>query len=210
MWWIACSSSCLSLKMSERCAWAQGSEDYQRYHDEEWGRTLAGDRELFERLCLEGFQAGLSWITVLRKREALRTALVDFDVEELADFTQDRISYAMSLPNVIKHRGKFTAVVGNARVLLEAWEREGEGWLSATFAAAAPTEASLRAQGFRRPPRVGSELPSQTLETQALAKDLKALGFRFVGPTTLYAAMQATGYVSDHLVGCPLRPISPI
>ena len=189
-----------------RCAWANGPEDYQRYHDEEWGREVREDAALFERLCLEGFQAGLSWLTVLRKREAFREALAGFVPEQLARQGEADVSRHLQNVGLIRHRGKLEAAIANARALCAGWERHGEGWLTAEFEAHAPTDDSLSSQGFRRPPAVLSDLPASTAESERLSKALRQAGFRFVGPTTIYAAMQATGFVSDHTTDCFRAP----
>lgn len=189
-----------------RCAWANGPADYERYHDEEWGRPVGGDTALFERLCLEGFQAGLSWLTVLRKREAFRQALAGFDPESLARQGEADVLRHLADAGLIRHRGKLEAAISNARALCASWESAGQGWLTRLFEEHAPTEASLISQGYRRPPEVASDLPVSTLESKALSKALRGAGFRFVGPTTVYAALQATGFVADHLAGCFLAP----
>lgn len=185
-----------------RCDWANSAPDYAEYHDREWGVAVRTDRELFERLSLEGFQSGLAWLTVLRKRDALRAAFADFNPVAVAAFTEADVKRLLADAGIIRHRGKIAAVVGNAQALLRQWDAHGQSWLTEQFLAAAPTEASLAAQGFRRPPRSLADLPAQSQETGQLARELKRVGFRFVGPTTLYAACQATGFVTDHLVEC--------
>lgn len=185
-----------------RCAWANGPSDYERYHDEEWGRALTGDAALFERVCLEGFQAGLSWLTVLRKREAFREALDNFDPQKLAQQGEREVQRHLQNAALIRHRGKLEAALSNARALVRAWDEHGPTWLYDTFSAHAPSEESLRAQGYPRPPASLADLPAATEETKRLSKLLRSRGFRFVGPTTLYAAMQASGFVSDHVSSC--------
>jgi DNA-3-methyladenine glycosylase I len=182
-----------------RCRWAGSDPLYIRYHDEEWGRPLYGDIPLFEKLCLESFQAGLSWITVLRKRENFRRAFAGFDPEALARFTDGDTERLMHDPGIIRNRRKIEAVLHNARIMREQFGRDGT--FSNYIWSFAPDEAE-------RPARCDHE----TLETlcesassRALAKDLKRRGFRFVGPTTLYALMQSAGLVNDHVEGCAFR-----
>ncbi len=177
-----------------RCPWAQGSPDYQHYHDREWGVPLRDERGLFEFLVLEGMQAGLSWLTVLRKREALRRAFAGFDPEKVAGFTSRRIDRLLNDAAIIRHRGKIEATVHNASLVLEL--RAG----SKNF-----TELVWSFVGDRpiqnRRDRL-ADVPSSTPASQMMSKTLKRLGFRFVGPTICYAFMQATGMVNDHLMGC--------
>ncbi|PJJ61577.1 DNA-3-methyladenine glycosylase I [Compostimonas suwonensis] len=174
-----------------RCAWANGDAEYERYHDEEWGTALHGDRELFEKLCLEGFQAGLSWITILRRRPAFRRAFHDFDVESVAAMTDDDVERLLSDASIIRHRGKIEATIGNARVT-----RALESGLAELMWSFAP-DASGRSR-----PASFAEIPAVTPESTALSKTLRALGYRFVGPTTMYALMQSSGMVDDHVEGC--------
>lgn len=185
-----------------RCGWAEGSDDYREYHDSEWGRPVRDDLALFERLSLEAFQSGLSWITVLRKREAFREVFEGFDPTAVAGFGEPDVQRLLGDARIIRHRGKIEATIHNAQALTRQWESVGSTWLTDTLLAAAPTDTSLRKQGFRRPARELGDLPSKTAETAVLAKELKRLGFVFLGPTTLYAALQATGFVNDHLKTC--------
>ncbi|WP_312179258.1 DNA-3-methyladenine glycosylase I [Arthrobacter sp.] len=177
-----------------RCPWALGSADYLAYHDEEWGRPVTGEAALFERLCLEGFQAGLSWITILRKREAFREAFAGFDPAIVARFGEDEIGELMANPGIVRNRAKIQATVSNARALL-----------------ALPDEESLEAllQKHRPQPRPApqatADVPAATPESKSLSSELRARGFRFIGPVTAYAMMQATGYVNDHLADCVVR-----
>ena len=187
-----------------RCDWANSSDDYRDYHDHEWGKPIRGDHALFERLSLEAFQSGLSWITVLRKREAFRETFSGFDPLLVAEFGEDDIQRLLADARIIRHRGKIEACINNARVLRAQWDTSGESWLTSTLTEFAPSEADLVAQGFIRPPVELSQLPASTKETVALAKVLKAAGMRFLGPTTLYAALQATGFVHDHVLSCHL------
>jgi DNA-3-methyladenine glycosylase I len=190
-----------------RCPWGASTPDYVAYHDQEWGRPLRGDSAFYERLCLEGFQSGLSWLTILRKREGFRRAFAAFDPHVVAEFGEADVQRLLADPGIVRHRGKIEATVANARALVALQDERGEGALEALLREAAPTEASLRAQGLRRPPRTLSDLPARTAESAALARSLKRSGWRFLGPTTLYAAMQATGLVDDHLVGCDARGV---
>ena len=190
--------------MTQRCEWAKSAPDYIVYHDIEWGQPIRDERQLFERISLEAFQSGLSWLTVLRKRDAFRRAFNDFDPVVVAHFDEKKIEQLLDDASIIRHRAKIEACINNARVLNEQHALHGPTWLVSTLAAAAPTEASLRAQGFRRPAMSVTDLPSATEETQRLAQDLKAVGMRFLGPTTLYAALQAAGFVHDHVLGCHL------
>ena len=192
----------MSDLLVSRCDWANSSTEYSEYHDTEWGIPIRDDRALYERLVLEGFQSGLSWITVLRKRENFRQAFSNFEVEVVASFTEPKIQKLLHDEGIIRHRGKIEATIKNARALISMWEKFGQGWLSQTLLEAAPSEKSLKAQGFKRPPVRLDQLPSKCIETEQLSKLLKGYGFGFVGPTTLYAALQATGFVNDHVTEC--------
>jgi DNA-3-methyladenine glycosylase I len=172
----------------KRCWWGDSAPDYRPYHDTEWGFPVADDIRLFEKLSLEGFQAGLSWLTILRKREAFRRAFAGFDFERVARFGERDVQRLLGDASIIRHRGKIEAVINNARRALEL----------------AASEGSLAAYAWRfepEPQRV-TPLPAHTVESQALSRDLKRRGWRFVGPTTVYAFMQAMGLVNDHLEGC--------
>jgi DNA-3-methyladenine glycosylase I len=173
-----------------RCAWGDSTPDYRVYHDEEWGRPVTDDVRLFEKLCLEGFQSGLSWLTILRKREAFRSAFAGFDFAQVARFTERDVERLLGDAGIIRHRGKIEATISNAGRAVELVEAEG----------------SIAAFVWRyEPPAPGASLESQTAESRALAKELKRRGWRFVGPTTVYAFMQAMGLVNDHLEGCDAR-----
>ncbi|MFW5416531.1 DNA-3-methyladenine glycosylase I [Nocardiopsis sp. CNT-189] len=173
-----------------RCTWALGTPDLMAYHDTEWGLPVRTDRAMFERLSLEAFQAGLSWLTVLRKREALREAFAGFDPRTVAGYGAAEVERMLGDARLIRSRAKIEAVVGNARAALE---------LQEGLAAFVRGQAA----GPERPaPRTDADVAAATPESAALAKALKARGFRFVGPTTAYAAMQATGIVDDHLADC--------
>lgn len=179
-----------------RC-FGDGDPLYERYHDEEWGVPVHGERELFERLTLEAFQSGLAWITILRRREGFRTAFAGFDPAVVAAYDEDDVERLMADTGIIRNRAKITAAVANARALLDLHDRGLS--LDGLFWSAAPL-----APGTRPRPRTYADLPASTPESAALAKELKRQGFRFVGPTTAYAAMQACGIVDDHLAGCPV------
>ena len=179
-----------------RCPWAGDDPLYVRYHDEEWGRPVRDETRVFEKLCLEGFQAGLAWITILRKREAFRAAFDDFDPERMAGYGERDVVRLLADPGIVRHRGKIEAAIGNARALVALHAAGGSlSELVWSHAPAAPGPA----------PRSLADVPARTAESAALSRALKARGFRFVGPTTAYAAMQALGVVDDHLAGCASR-----
>jgi DNA-3-methyladenine glycosylase I len=179
-----------------RC-WATTDPLYLTYHDEEWGRPVRDERGIYERLCLEGFQAGLSWLTILRKREGFRAAFAGFDPERVAAFGDREVDRLLGDASIVRHRGKIESAIANARATL-ALRAAGKPlhelfWSHAPEADRAGTPASHE------------DWPSTTLESVALAGRLRREGFRFVGPTTVYAAMQACGVVNDHLAGCWVR-----
>lgn len=176
-----------------RCGWAGSAPEYVAYHDEEWGRELRGDQAMFERLSLEAFQSGLSWITILRKREAFRAAFAHFDPEVVAAYGEHDVARLLSDAGIVRNRAKVEATVHNARALLALEESFSD--LLWSFAP----------EGDRPAPRTLADVPAVTAESTAMAKELKRRGFRFVGPTTAYALMQATGMVDDHLVDCWVR-----
>ena len=179
-----------------RCPWAGDDPHYVRYHDEEWGRPVRDETRVFEKLCLEGFQAGLAWITILRKREAFRAAFDGFDPERVARYGDADVARLLADPGIVRHRGKIEAAIGNARALVALHAAGGSlAELVWAHAPAVPGPA----------PRTMADVPAQTAESAALSRALKAHGFRFVGPTTAYAAMQALGVVDDHLAGCASR-----
>jgi len=182
-----------------RCFWGASTEEYRSYHDEEWGYPVTDDRRLFEKLCLEGFQAGLSWLTILRKREAFRRAFAGFDFHQVARFDDRDVERLLGDASIVRHRGKIESTINNAQRCVELVEDEG----------------SLAAYVWRFEPDpttrpatltwdVVREL-ARTPESSALAKDLKQRGWTFVGPTTVYAFMQAMGLVNDHVEGCFAR-----
>ncbi|MER7109063.1 DNA-3-methyladenine glycosylase I [Streptomyces sp. NPDC000229] len=178
-----------------RCPWGLSTEDYVRYHDEEWGRPVHGDDALFERLCLEAFQSGLSWITILRRREGFRRAFAGFKIAAVAEFTDADKGRLLADTGIIRNRAKIDASIANARVLA-GW---APGELDALIWSYAPDPAS------RPAPRTVADVPAVTPESTALSKTLKKAGLRFIGPTTAYALMQACGLVDDHLAGCAAR-----
>jgi DNA-3-methyladenine glycosylase I len=178
-----------------RCSWSANDAEYRRYHDEEWGVPLHGDRPLFEKLSLEGFQAGLSWITILRRRPTFREAFHGFDIERVAAMTQAEADALMLNAGIIRNRAKIEATVSNARLALEL-TRDRPGALDELLWSFAPPAARRsRPEGF-------DAVPAITDASTAMSKALRTLGFRFVGPTTMYALMQSAGMVDDHLVGC--------
>ncbi|MBV2353104.1 DNA-3-methyladenine glycosylase I [Streptomyces sp. J2-1] len=178
-----------------RCPWALSTEDYVAYHDEEWGRPVHGDDALFERLSLEAFQSGLSWITILRRRPGFRAAFADFRIDEVAVFTDADRERLLADAGIIRNRAKIDATLANARVLT-GW---AEGELDALIWSHAPDPAA------RPAPATLADVPAVTPESTALARALKKRGIRFVGPTTAYALMQACGLVDDHLADCASR-----
>jgi DNA-3-methyladenine glycosylase I len=175
-----------------RCAWGDSAPDYRPYHDTEWGFPVADDVRLFEKLSLEGFQSGLSWLTILRKREAFRSAFKGFDFTRVARFGERDVTRLLGDAGIVRHRGKIEAVINNAKRAVEMVESDGS--LAAFFWRFEPERARA------------SDVVSVTDESKAMARELKRRGWRFVGPTTAYAFMQAMGLVNDHLDGCDARP----
>jgi DNA-3-methyladenine glycosylase I len=173
-----------------RCGWCGGDPLYRAYHDEEWGREKRGNDALFELLSLEGFQAGLSWLTILRKREAFSKAFAGFSIERVAEFDERDVERLLDDEGIVRHRGKVEATIGNAAAALEI-----DGGLSELVWSYTPPRRDAR-------PTALGELPPVTPESTALSKELKRRGFRFVGPTTVYAFMESAGLVDDHLEGC--------
>jgi len=184
-----------------RCSWCAATPEYVAYHDEEWGRPVADEVRLFEKLCLEGFQAGLSWLTILRKREAFRRAFRGFDPAAVARFGARDVARLLADAGIVRHRGKIEAAIQNARALLDLVEAEGS--LASFVWRHEPSPAS---RPRRLTPAAALAL-TETAESKALSKALRARGFRFVGPTTAYAFMQAMGLVNDHLEGCHVREV---
>jgi DNA-3-methyladenine glycosylase I len=179
-----------------RCGWGGSTPDYLPYHDLEWGRPVHGDDALFERMTLEAFQSGLSWITILRKRPAFRAAFAGFSIPAVAAFDEADAARLMADAGIVRNRMKVDAALHNARVAASL-----PGGLAALLWSYAPAP--------RPRPRTRADVPALTPESVALAKDLKKRGFKFVGPTTAYALMQATGMVDDHLAGCFVPPVTP-
>ena len=183
-----------------RCRWCQATPVYRHYHDHEWGFPVTDDRRLFEKLCLEGFQAGLSWLTILNKREAFRVGFANFDAEQVARFDAADVARLLAEAGIVRHRGKIESTVNNAKRVIEL--RREFGSLAAYAWSHEPAPAS-------RPKRVTlAVLKANTTspESVAMSKDLKQRGWSFVGPTTVYAFMQAMGLVNDHVEGCHVRP----
>lgn len=181
--------------MSEpvRCGWAGPQPIYIAYHDEEWGVPRADDRLLLEKLILEGFQAGLSWITILNKRARFREVFDDFDAEKVARYDEKKIGALLADPGIIRHRGKIEAAISNARVCLELRERTSLSAFLWDFVDGTPVQHRFKHT---------KDIPAQTKTSRAMAKALKEQGFRFCGPTTCYAFMQSVGMVNDHLLSC--------
>lgn len=186
----------------QRCPWALSAPDYIAYHDTEWGVPISGDVAYFERLTYEAFQSGLSWLVIMRKRPAFRAAFANFDPVRVARFGSREIAALLGNADIVRNRQKIEATITNARALVALWDSDGQGALEQLMLQHRPTDAELRREGFRRPPRELADLPTQTKASAGLAKALKARTFVFVGPTTLYAGMQANGLVNDHLKGC--------
>jgi DNA-3-methyladenine glycosylase I len=186
---------------TKRCAWCQASTAYRNYHDQEWGFPVTDDRRLFEKLCLEGFQAGLSWLTILNKREAFRKGFANFEADRVARFGKRDVTRLLGDAGIVRHRGKIESTINNAKRVLELREEFGSlssyAWGFEAPAASRPkrlTLAALRTMGT-------------SPESTAMSKDLKKRGWSFVGPTTVYAFMQAMGLVNDHLEGCHVRAL---
>ncbi len=179
-----------------RCGWCASAEDYRAYHDGEWGRPVTDERPLFERICLEGFQSGLAWITILRRREGFRRAFADFDVDAVAAFGATDVERLLADTAIIRHRGKIEAAIANAWVVVSL-RTSGRSLADLLWSFAPP--------GPHPAPTERAAVPATTPQSTALAADLRGRGMRFVGPTTAYALMQAVGMVNDHLAGCWVR-----
>jgi DNA-3-methyladenine glycosylase I len=184
-----------------RCPWALGTPEYLAYHDDEWGRPVHGDTGLYERLTLEAFQSGLSWLTILRKREGFRRAFGGFDPDVVAAYDDTDVTRLLSDPGIVRNRAKVSAAITNARALVRLREADGDGALDRLVWA--------HASEPRPAPETLDDVPATTPESVALAKALKSRGFVFVGPTTAYATMQAAGVVDDHLADCVARRTQP-
>lgn len=193
------------LKLDEqgtaRCWWGHEPADYRAYHDEEWGFPVADDYKLFEKICLEGFQSGLSWLTILRKRENFRRGFLDFDFHRIAEFNDEDVAHLLQDQTIIRHRGKIEATINNSRRAIEIVDEFGSlaryiwGWEPAT------EEPGIGKNDDAAP------VPSITQTSLQLSRDLKKRGWKFVGPTTAYAFMQAMGLVNDHIEGCAFREV---
>ncbi|WP_086819540.1 DNA-3-methyladenine glycosylase I [Allokutzneria sp. NRRL B-24872] len=179
----------MSADVRTRCGWVTSAPEYIAYHDEEWGVALRGERELFERVSLEAFQSGLSWLVILRKRENFRSAFAGFDLATVASFGEKDVERLLADAGIVRNRAKIEATIGNARAV-EALDTPFDDLLWSFAPADRP-----------RPPTL-ADVPAVTPESKAMAKELKRRGFRFVGPTTCYALMQATGMVNDHVATC--------
>lgn len=176
-----------------RCFWCGDAPDYVAYHDTEWGVATRDDRSLFEKIVLEGFQAGLSWLTILRKRDAFRAALANFDAPKLARFGDRDVARLLGNAGIVRHRGKIESAINNAKRALDL--RDEHGSLATFLWRFAPSTP-------RPPLRTRSDIAAETPESKALSKELRRRGWSFVGPTTMYAMMQAVGIVNDHFEGC--------
>jgi len=183
----------MSKAQATRCPWAGSDPLYVAYHDEEWGVPKTDARALFEKLVLEGFQAGLSWITILRKREAFRAAFDNFDAEKMASYGQRKVTSLLKDEGIVRHRGKIEAAISNAKVFIELESGPGFSQFLWGFVDGKPKQNAYRQM---------SDMPAVTPESTAMAKALKSNGFRFCGPTTLHAFMQSVGMVNDHLTTC--------
>jgi DNA-3-methyladenine glycosylase I len=179
-----------------RCRWAGSTPEFLAYHDDEWGRPVVDDGGLYERLCLEAFQSGLSWLTILRKREGFRRAFAGFDIDRVAKFGSRDVKRLLGDTEIVRNRAKIDAAIANARAAAE---------LRASGGSLGELIWSFQPSGRRRAPRSFEDVPPKSPDSEALARELKRHGFRFVGPTTAYALMQACGLVNDHVVGCTVR-----
>lgn len=182
-----------------RCVWANGDTQYERYHDDEWGRPVTDDQKLYEKLCLEGFQSGLSWLTILRKRENFREAFQRFDLQTVARFTQGDVERLLNNTGIVRHRGKIEATINNAQRAIELIETEGS---LAKYLWGFAVDAPFGHNNDRNHPDV---MVATSKQSDALSKELKKRGWKFVGPTTVYSFMQSMGLVNDHFEGCCVR-----
>jgi DNA-3-methyladenine glycosylase I len=180
--------------MSERCGWCGTEPIYMEYHDTEWGRPETGSRALYEKLMLDGFQAGLSWLTILKKRESFRARFQGFDPARVARWGEAEIAAALADPGIVRHRGKIEAAIGNARAWLEIEARGGFDRFLWQFVDFRPVQNRWESM---------AQVPAETAMSKEMSKALKSAGFQFCGPTIVYAFAQAVGMVNDHLVGCP-------
>ena len=185
-----------------RCYWGKDDLDYRKYHDEEWGRPTTNDFRLFEKICLEGFQSGLSWLTILRKRENFRKAFAGFDFNKVAQYNDENVAQLLQNSDIIRHRGKIEATINNARRAIEIVD-EFESLCTYIWQWEPKSKEPHIGKGDYDHP-----IPSITKTSQALSKDLKKRGWKFFGPTTAYAFMQAMGLVNDHVEGCAFRGVA--
>lgn len=176
-----------------RCPWSGTDALYQHYHDTEWGVPKANDRALFEKLCLEGFQAGLSWITVLRKREHFRKVFDDFDAAKIIAYTPKKINALMADPGIIRNKLKIEATISNAKAFLDLQDQQSPSSFFWSYVDGIPVQNTHK---------TSEDVPAETALSKQISKDLKKLGFRFCGPTIVYAFMQSIGMVNDHLIDC--------
>ncbi len=184
-----------------RCPWGDSSPEYRRYHDEEWGRPVGDENRIYEKLCLEGFQGGLSWLTILRKREGFRAAFAGFDPVAVAEFDEGDVERLLGDASIVRNRAKILATITNARAVL-ALRSEGISLAGLMWGYEAPDRST------RPVPRTLGDVPPQSAESKELSRQLRRHGFAFVGPTTVYAAMQSLGVVDDHLEQCVIRPLA--
>lgn len=185
-----------------RCGWCGLDTEYRRYHDQEWGMPVVDNDRIFEKICLEGFQSGLSWLTILRKRPAFRVAFKNFDPNVVAKFTDRDVSRLLKNVEIIRHRGKIEATIHNAKMTLQ---MQHDGGSLAKFVWGYCLENQGQKQA--KPPQLSRDIRSQTPESEAMSNALRKFGFKFVGATTMYAAMQSLGIVNDHYLGCPQREV---
>lgn len=178
-----------------RCGWVGSDAEYMRYHDEEWGVPQVGDQAMFEKIALEGFQAGLSWITILRRRPAFRTAFHDFDIDTVSAFDEVDVERLMSNEGIIRNRAKIKATIHNARITQQLVQESPGALYDLIWSFKPETTPPHRHKNM-------ADIPAVTAESESLSKHLRKLGFSFVGPTTMYALMQSEGVVDDHLQGC--------
>ena len=190
----------IAADSKSRCFWCGDDEQYVAYHDLQWARPIVDDSALYEKICLEGFQAGLSWLTILRKRESFRKAFRGFDPKIVAKFNQRDVNRLIKDELIVRHRGKIEAAINNAHATLEIQKEFGS---LATFIWAFRPKSSTCSKN-KAPKRI-SDIKASTIESEALSKALRQRGFKFVGPTTMYAAMQSVGLVNDHFEGCFVR-----
>lgn len=199
------SALAIGADKEKRCRWCTGDAEYVRYHDYEWGRAVTDENLVYEKICLEGFQSGLSWLTILRKRPAFREAFANFEPSRVAKFGSRDVARLLKNENIVRHRGKIEATINNAKRTLEL--QQDVGSLAKFFWSFCPDSPKNSGGTSRKSPKTSSEILPSTPESIALSKALRARGFSFVGPTTMYAAMQSLGVVNDHFIGCHVQQI---